>query len=170
MLEIDHINGNPKDWRENNLRLLCKSCNLKERAFILRSVERENFSVGIGSEQTTRAIQLNEDYEPEFRRFVIEHLLKFGPDPQQEALPYLTRGVIINGASNYAGNNPKTGYPYFGKMANPINGFLEVRKWGSARIKVVRFRYPEYYEMTVEQIEELQPKQGLRWRQEKMSS
>jgi hypothetical protein len=171
MLEIDHINGDPYDWRMVNLRLLCKNCNLAERN--KRSVhERENFSMGIGfelSDETTRAIEKNEDYEPEFRRFIIEMVLRFGPDPPQEAFAYLTRHALINAASNYAGNNPKTGYPYFGKMANPINGFLEVVAWGRPKIKIVRFRFREYYDKTVEEIVKLQPKEGLRFRQDEES-
>jgi hypothetical protein len=170
MLEIDHINGDPNDWRMPNLRLLCKNCNLAERN--KRSTqERENFSLGIGWEpgETTRAIEKNEDYEPEFRRFIIEMLLRFGPDPPQEAFPYLTRHALINAASNYAGNNPKTGYPYFGKMANPINGFLQVQVWGRAKVKIVRFRFPEYYDKTLDEIVRMQPKEGLRFRQDQAS-
>ena len=30
-IELDHINGNPKDYRADNLQLLCKSCNVSKR-------------------------------------------------------------------------------------------------------------------------------------------
>lgn len=98
-LEIDHINGDPNDWRPENLRFLCKSCNQKERrrmereaaqAFRVESVcARENMlgADGDGGRVERRVdfalslpaasaeLKLNRDKEPWFRREVMHDVM-----------------------------------------------------------------------------------------------
>lgn len=71
ILEIDHINGVPNDWRFSNLRLLCHSCNIAERNRLQRSgySEREKMEESSLADPTEALHQIV-DYQagsPEMR-------------------------------------------------------------------------------------------------------
>ena len=166
---IDHDKTNNHRW---NLNLMHFGCQITE--FLDTSDEstgkraRISRDVGSESEVTSVEIERNEEGEPAVREFVVEHLLRYGPNPPESDIQFLRLRVVLAAASNYAGPNPKTCYPYFNRMTNPINGFIELKKHPQLKVGYLTFRFPEYYDMTVEEILEINPKKGLRFRQDQL--
>lgn len=171
-ITVHHRDGEESHNELPNLAPACWEDNRKEGWMVRRrkaaqasKSERENLSAGIGSEsdeQKPTVVQLNEDYEPEVRLFVIEHISKFGLDPGEKAIPFLNPKVVRDAAAEWSGANPKTCYPYFGKMLNPINGFVKVeKKFGK---KYLTFRHADHFKLTPNELMEMFPKAGRRTR------
>lgn len=171
-ITIHHKDGDESHNELPNLAPACWEDNRKEGWMVRRrkaaqasKSEKENLSAGIGNESDVdkpTVVQLNEDYEPEVRRFVIEHISRFGILPDEKAIPFLHPKVVRDAAAEWSGANPKTCYPYFGKMVNPINGFLAVKK--RFGLKYLAFRYEDHYALSPEEIMKLYPKEGRRTR------
>ena len=176
-LELDHADGDPHNWRRENMRLLGKGHNLSERnrqRSLKRKKEREKASRASVSHVPDEPITIakNREGEPAYRDFIIGHLLLYGePHPEsvewvKDVMPLLDPTEMLKAGSAWSGMNPKTCYPYQGRMDNRINGFLEVRRHKPTQKDYLQFRFLEYYAMTVEEIDKLNPKEGLKTRQE----
>src|SRR3972149_3138932 len=60
MQEIDHINGDPSDRRPENLRGLCKSCNIRQRNLATgKSADSVNERVNLAGPDDSAEIEIN---------------------------------------------------------------------------------------------------------------
>jgi len=117
-LEIDHINGDPNDWSETNLRLLCKSCNVKEWHRRLKSSvsEREKMGVGMyvdregGVERESPELRIAREKEGLYRAWVLENVNR----PQG-----LTFWEAVYEGAEAVGISPITARRYLYKMLSP---------------------------------------------------
>jgi len=156
-LQIDHKNGDANDWSEDNLRLLCASCNMKERhrldreaiamaygvVSVSESFERERveevggrvdfgLSLGVASAE----LRVNRDKEPWFRR---ELLWKVGTSETKS----ITIDAALHEISEIVNLSPVTARRYLKKMTSLAGPMVVEETRGGGR--VIRLR-PEYYE------------------------
>ena len=107
MTEIDHINQDPGDNRPENLRGLCKSCNLRQRNLVSAdSVKSES----VTDYEASAEIQISQDAEPRFRRWLFERT--------GSRLPLYASEAIYGGAE-FVGISPVTARRYLGKVTSP---------------------------------------------------
>lgn len=136
-LEIDHINGNPHDHDPSNLRLLCKSCNVKMRR-LDENLRRELFNHVDSARLRERArgetslvkraasyaegspeMQVCNLCEGRFRQWLLEELRERGE--------YLKSEAVAAGAE-MAGCSPLTTTRYLSKLtsqAGPLSEFSD---------------------------------------------
>lgn len=103
-LILDHIDNNDNHNDEENLQILCRSCNYiknPRRPFDL--CERES-----GAEDHSE-IEINKLKEPAFRKFVFQQLYEHGKIPEKD---------LINSACEVIGISPVTGKRYLDKMSS----------------------------------------------------
>ena len=150
-LDIDHIDGNPANHNPSNLRLLCRSCNvktaIKNRRDIGRFVEREGESGHEGSFPNADAtsilkskvnyssgspeMQVNDYTEIEFRNWITALLLKKKVYPLDDAV---ADGAEKTGASVNAVRN------YLKKMLSPLYGPLKKFKFAGRGNMFITFK------------------------------
>lgn len=138
-LEIDHIDGDPFNWKPDNLRLLCKKCNVTlensarpgRRPDLASSAtcERER-EEGKASTRVTRealdfrspdaptTMQANFLYELDFRRWLLQAIQEKGFIPKQDA---------INSGAEVVGCSPLTTARYIAKLTSSVGVLNEVR-------------------------------------------
>lgn len=118
MQEIDHINHDPGDNRPENLRGLCKSCNIRQRNLSAGlSADSVNESVKIGEQQDSAEIEINRDAEPRYRKWLFERTGRKEPLYSQEA---------IYGGAEIVGISPITARRYLGKVTSPQGSYWVV--------------------------------------------
>ena len=115
MQEIDHINGDPGDRRPENLRGLCKSCNIRQRNLSAGpSADSANESVKIGEVAESAEIEINRDAEPRYRKWLFDRTNRKEPLYSQEA---------IYGGAEIVGISPITARRYLGKVTSPQGSY-----------------------------------------------
>ena len=87
-LEIDHLNGNVKDWREQNIHLLCEKCNKDKRKWGCVIISPMSVSVREGvlnNVETSEEIRFisaegkkSEVYKPKVRNYIYKELMIHG--------------------------------------------------------------------------------------------
>ena len=150
-ITIDHINGNYLDNSTTNLRLLCRSCNVKawkeQRLNISSTLSKGTY------ERERKIIPTEEDgysankafvAEPIFRRFIISMISKAGDIP-------LKHKDLLPAGAEYADINTTTAYKYLSKMKNSINGILEPTRNDKQELVII-FRNRSYYLLTIQEL------------------
>ena len=118
MQEIDHINGDPSDRRPENLRGLCKSCNIRQRNLSTGpSADSVNERVNLAEQQDSAEIEINRDAEPRYRKWLFERTNRREPLYTQEA---------IYGGAELVGISPVTARRYLGKATSPQGSYWVV--------------------------------------------
>ena len=130
MQEIDHINHDPGDNRADNLRGLCKSCNIRQRNLSTGpSADSVNERVIIREHEDSAEIEINRDAEPRYRKWLRTRWLENKPLYTQEA---------IYGGAEFVGISPVTARRYLGKACSPQGTFTIVTvKLGPRTLKQV---------------------------------
>lgn len=170
-LIIEHIDNDSKNFSMENTRLAHPSCNQHKNPrgpqSALPKVEREITGQGYGepdhTDPSAYVINKNAD-EDAVRQTVIEHLLRMGPDPDFKVLYALQLKNMINAVAEELDFSQATLYRYFGRMLNPINGFLSPRSKG--KVTFLGFRHDEYYSLDPKEVMRMHPKRGQLFRQE----
>lgn len=162
-LVIDHIDGNPLNWRFDNLRLLCKKHNAteywrklkrfnklendtitpqnmrerdNERAGLEdRDAERSMSIVASQGESTSAEIKINREKEPAFRGWVMTSLLMDGS---------MDVATAINGGAEKFSISPLTTRRYLNKMVSKV-GYLCIASKGKGFANVLQIK-AEYWE------------------------
>jgi len=145
-LEIDHADGDERNWEADNLHLLCKNHNIGMRglpaaehvklilAYSAKNVcvrerevgcestlmSRENIDYSSGSAE----MKANNIYEMRFREWVLTEVNRLGSLPLKEA---------VNSGAEVVGCNPVTASRYLDKLTSAI-GPLERAKDNSGNI------------------------------------
>jgi len=166
-LQIDHMNGDPNDWREENLQLLCASCNTSEyrrrekellheayrvgRVSVSENLrlEREAVEVrergvdfGLSLVSASAELKVNRDKEPWFRR---EVLWKVGHDG------FLTVDAALHEISEIVALSPVTARRYLKKMTSAAGPLIVEETPSGGRLLKLR---PEYWKLeTTSQVE-----------------
>lgn len=171
-ITVHHQDNNEEHNDPDNLSPACWDCNRKEGNIVrlrkkaeVRERERETIRSGnysASQEARPEILELNEEYETLYRRYMISHLLAYGRDPEPDDFHQLVRKNLHPAACEEVGCNPKTGYSYLARMVNPINGFIKEEPWRESGRRILIFRTPEYYNLETDEIEKLHPKAGLR--------
>lgn len=118
MQELDHINGDPSDNRPENLRGLCKSCNIRQRNLSTGpSADSVNERVIIRESEESAEIEINRDAEPRYRKWLFERTNRREPLYTQEA---------IYGGAELVGISPVTARRYLGKATSPQGSYWVV--------------------------------------------
>lgn len=155
-LQIDHINGDPNDWRLENLQLLCGPCNTKayhererellllEHETVVSVNERENSQgveemverrVDFGLASSSAELKVNREKEPWYRREVI---WKVGHDK------FLSVDAALHEFSEICGMSPVTARRYLKKLTSAAGPLvIEETQTGG---KLLRLR-PEYWKL-----------------------
>lgn len=148
-LVIDHVDGNTMNGSENNLRLLCRACNVPRKwpismDSIPNKCERESASVRgeglVGLSGASLELRLNRDREPQYRRWITGFLISEGDIPLGDA---------INSGAEVCRVSPLTTRRYLAKLCSP-DGPLTVHD-GTKR---VMFK-PGYFAHLAEPVSEV---------------
>lgn len=142
-LEVDHINGNIRDWREENLRLLCKSCNVAESnrrrspSDFSLSHKRRLRKQGNPATQVIRnavdftlgppQMQANNYYEPRFRNWLLARF---------DETDCLDKRDVINSGAEIAGCSTATAVTYLDKLTSSAGPLLEESGIGCTFIRL----------------------------------
>ena len=131
-LDIDHIDGNPQNYEESNLRLLCRRCNvtLENQARVTRvpssdqkerekaegnprtRVIREVINYRLGSQE----MQANFLYELDFRNWLLGKIKELGGYP---------KGDAISAGAEVVGCSPTTTTKYLAKLTSSAGPLKE---------------------------------------------
>lgn len=133
-LEIDHINGDPNDWSLENIRFLCKSHNQSERRrmewehaheagairleresvrenvrveSMVKREERVDFAINLPN--VSEELKVNRDKEPQFRREVLNEVMRVG---------WMTVPDALDGISEKISNSQVASRRYLKKMTS----------------------------------------------------
>jgi len=121
-LVLDHIDNNRKNNAQNNLQLLCRSCNYLKNPRPVDLCESESVNEGKATElETSRA------KEPLFRKFVYHELNEYIESPERD---------LINSGSEDIGISQITAKRYLDKMCSSRGVCERV-----TRVKTVIIRY-----------------------------
>jgi hypothetical protein len=91
---VDHIDNNNRNNELDNLQLMCRKCNVKKNP--RRKVKPTNDLKGIQDPRTSMEIQLNRRYEPIFREWLDEQVMRYERIDLRDAID---SGAEITGAS-----------------------------------------------------------------------
>lgn len=127
-LDIDHSDGNPKNNRESNLRLLCRSCNVSQENHRLaksRSVQGERESswtrvvkLSVPYRDGSPEMQANLLFEIDFRAWLIQHISKY---------EFISKKEAINSGAEVVGCNPTTSAKYLAKLTSQRGPLAEMK-------------------------------------------
>jgi hypothetical protein len=144
-LDIDHIDGNPRNDDPDNLRLLCRRCNVtavnrQRSATELRSakcvrerkegqpatrIAREDVDYRDGSPE----MQANLIYEVAFRRWLMSRVTTQG------SYDYAT---AINEGAEIIGCSPQTTTRYLAKLTSPAGPLTEIKDALGHRVLILK--------------------------------
>jgi hypothetical protein len=144
-LDIDHIDGDPTNCDPDNLRLLCRSCNVAQAnkarsAKSLRSVlcvrERKEGcpATRIAKEdcnyrEASPEMQANTLFEVPFRRWILQQVTTNGGYDKTAA---------INEGAELVGCSPTTTTRYLAKLTSPSGPLTEIKDALGHRILVLK--------------------------------
>lgn len=128
-LDIDHIDGNKKNNDYNNLRLLCRSCNVKEehrvkrakvrgRVCVCKSDRTAEIRAMVPSAEGGIELQINALTEPRFRAWIAEMI---------EANGFVIKTDAIDGGAEIAGCSTATVQRYLRKLTSIAGELMETR-------------------------------------------
>lgn len=127
-MDIDHIDGNPHNNEESNLRLLCHPCNVaKENRRRARrpSVqgERENprtrvLKQAIPYHEGSAEMQANFLFEVDYRSWLLQFIRDYG---------FITKKEAINAGAEIVGCNPTTSAKYLAKLTSLAGPLTETK-------------------------------------------
>jgi len=136
-LEIDHVDGDPFNHTPDNLRLLCKDCNIRLRnhpelshspknvCVSERELKEGNAStrivrqaVGYSHPDSPVTMQANFLFEVDARAWVLEKVAEKGFYPKQDA---------ITGMAELVGCSVATSTRYLMKLTSPVGCLQEVK-------------------------------------------
>jgi len=135
-LDIDHIDGNPKNDNHDNLRLLCRRCNIitppqprsaAARRSDLCVCERERNEgkpatriarEDVDYREASREMQANLIYEVTFRRWLLETITTQG---------FYYRTAAINEGAELTGCSPQTTTRYIAKLTSRLGPITETK-------------------------------------------
>jgi len=121
-LVLDHIDNNSKNNNQNNLQLLCRSCNYLKNQRPVDQCESECVNEGDATElETSRA------KEPLFRKFIFHEINEYTESPERE---------LLNSGSEDVGISPITAKRYLDKLCSSRGVCERV-----TRVKTVMIRY-----------------------------
>lgn len=123
LFDIDHIDGNKKNNDDSNLRLLCRSCNVRES----NKVRSRSFKgVCVSKTEVVKALvryhngsaemSVSGYCEPDFRRWVSEIIEKDG---------FISKDDAINGGAEQCGCSVATASRYLQKMTSIAGNYKE---------------------------------------------
>jgi len=117
-LDIDHIDGNPRNNEQSNLQLACRGCNVakenKRRPGVQGERERENpntrvFKLAIPYGSGSPEMQANACYEIPYRVWLLSYIVEHG---------FIGKPDAINAGAEYVGCNPTTARKYLDKLVS----------------------------------------------------
>lgn len=127
-LDIDHIDGNPHNSEESNLRLLCRECNVareNRRRAGRPSVheERENprtrvLKQAIPYHEGSAEMQANFLFEVDYRTWLLQFVSQFG---------FITKKEAVNAGAETVGCNPTTSAKYLAKLTSLAGPLTETK-------------------------------------------
>lgn len=127
-LDIDHMDGNPHNNEESNLRLLCRECNVareNKRRSAPPSVqeERENprtrvLKQAIPYHEGSAEMQANFLFEVDYRSWLVQFVREFG---------FITKKEAINAGAEIVGCNPTTSAKYLAKLTSLAGPLVETK-------------------------------------------
>lgn len=126
-LDIDHIDADPHNNAESNLRLLCRACNVarENRRRRRPSVqgERENphtrvCKVAVPYREGSPEMQANYLYEVDYRAWVTRYIDDIG---------WISKKEAINAGAEVVGCNPTTAAKYLAKLTSMTGPLRETR-------------------------------------------
>jgi hypothetical protein len=131
-LEIDHLNGNPADNDPDNLRLLCKACNIAERnrshSYSAKNVCVQNRLRAEGNPTTritkeavdysqgSSEMQANFLFETDFRRWILGLIKEQG---------FIRKSDAISAGAEVVGCSPATARRYLSKLTSLVGPLKE---------------------------------------------
>ena len=128
-LDIDHIDSNPHNNVQSNLRLACRSCNVarenkrraRKRPSDQGERERENpntrvFKLAVPYGNGSPEMQANACYEIPYRAWVIGYVMEH---------EFITKTDAINAGAEIVGCNPTTARKYLDKLTSMIGPLVE---------------------------------------------
>jgi len=146
-LDIDHIDGNPKNNHPDNLRLLCRKCNValsntdrtkpqnpsdlsvceryRKEGRPATRIAREDANYREGSPE----MQANLLYEVPFRRWIMKQVTTQG------SYDYTT---AINEGAEVVGCSPQTTSRYLAKLTSPSGPLAEIKDALGHRVLVLK--------------------------------
>ena len=144
-LDIDHIDGNPKNDNPDNLRLLCRRCNVtavnqQRSATDLRSAvcvrERKEGKPAtriaredVNYRDASPEMQANLIYEVAFRRWVMSCVTTQG------SYDYTT---AVNEGAELIGCSPQTTTRYLAKLTSPSGPLTEIKDALGHRVLILK--------------------------------
>ena len=149
-LEIDHVDGNPKNNKYVNLRLLCQSCNRADGNKRRRGPQKARPSVQGGEGERggeisqmpegdrTTEIRAMVDFSSGSPEFAVNSL--YETHFRRWLLSILAQGVVVtsteavNGGAETAGCSPKTTRQYLAKLTS-FTGPIAIGKDGKLTLK-----------------------------------
>ncbi len=136
-LVIDHRDNNPRNKDPTNLRLLCRSCNVKaafprvrERK-IIRIDSTEDVRRHVDYQSGSAEMQVNDFCETEYRNWVMAHIRLNGSITKKEA---------INAGAERVGANPTTTRKYLDKLTSTEGHLKEFKNQSKERVITFRIR------------------------------
>jgi hypothetical protein len=136
ILEIDHIDGDPHNWQEDDLRLLCKSCNLAARNRASCAPRRDSACKEREREEgraRTRVVRAAVDYSSPEAPVTMQANFLFEVDVRAWILKKVTEGGFyskpdaIAAAAEVHGCSPQAVRNYLSKLTSSA-GPLQERK------------------------------------------
>lgn len=127
-LDIDHIDGNPHNNEESNLRLLCRTCNVareNRRRAKSPSVQGERVNPrtrvlkqDIPYHEGSAEMQANYLFELDYRTWLLQFIQEHG---------FINRKEAVNAGAEIVGCNPTTSAKYLAKLVSLAGPLQETK-------------------------------------------
>lgn len=146
-LEIDHVDNNPHNNVESNLRLLCPSCNTSKEntrrrgraklpsvSCVCACAETRVMKEAIPYAEASAEMRANAQYETSFRTWLLDYVKQHG---------HIGKVDAINAGAELCGCNPSTSGRYLAKLTSLVGPLREFKDRTGA---IVISYKPEYME------------------------